>query len=82
VHVNTVDESYVVPKPLLVAVEELGEVAEATVKALRELGADNDSEYQRKSKPAAPVTWMSLETVYTIILLDILWTFLLSDKFM
>ncbi|KAF6028346.1 hypothetical protein EB796_013346 [Bugula neritina] len=50
VHVNTVDESYVVPKPLLVAVEELGEVAEATVKALRELGADNDSEYQLKLK--------------------------------
>ncbi|XP_067942160.1 uncharacterized protein [Watersipora subatra] len=50
VHPNISDESYVVPKPLVISVEELGDISRSTVEALRELGADNDISYQADLK--------------------------------
>ena len=42
---NIYDESFIVPKPLIVAVRELGEVSERTVQVLQEFGAEDPNKY-------------------------------------
>ena len=49
VDLNTKDHACQVPKPLLVAVEELGEIARATIKVLKENGAKGDSDYESEA---------------------------------
>ena len=39
------DESCDVPKPLIVAIEELGDIALATLKVLRNYGADGETTF-------------------------------------
>lgn len=39
------DEACDVPKPLIVAIEELGEIAHATIKILRQFGAEGGTTF-------------------------------------
>lgn len=67
INVNVYDTSYPVPKPLIVAVEELGPVAKATVDVLREMGADNDIQYQGQHRVAAQRGVSGQQSVNTVL---------------
>ena len=66
IDVNISDNSYVVPKPLVRAVEELGDIGKATVSVLRDMGADNDLTYDGRQKmPCLVVLWVCHESGVT-----------------
>lgn len=65
------------PKPLITAVEELGEVSQATADVLRKLGANNDATYlgqfisvDRSSSHNAGLLLVVIVETQTIIVLS------------